>query len=342
MGALGYRMEMRQKPPEPEPVEPPGDQAEPGAHSANGPETALEAPPGETEAAPSEPLLAEPDHAATRQDDPGTNAFAATPEAAAGESDGAEAPPPDLVGSPVPGQSEAPDTSAMVPERPLEGAPPEEAPADAAQPTEQVAASLEERAPDAAQAPPLADGTAPPAKAAGEPELIEVWCPGGRGSERRSQRRPRPRQERDRERQRAPDSELPIAASAASPEGVAVADRGAPAAAAEPSAETAKPPERHRRHRPPPPGEFRGRIEGERGERGERPAQRAERGERQGRRGERPERGHERPYFAKDHAETRERPDYAPRRERDKQPDPDSPFAKLAALKAQLEAKERG
>ncbi len=38
-----------------------------------------------------------------------------------------------------------------------------------------------------------------------------------------------------------------------------------------------------------------------------------------------------------------DRRDYAPRREREKQPDPDSPFAKLAALKAQLEAaaKER-
>ena len=52
---------------------------------------------------------------------------------------------------------------------------------------------------------------------------------------------------------------------------------------------------------------------------------------------------HDRPHFSKDHSESKDRRDYAPRREREKQPDPDSPFAKLAALKAQLEAnaKER-
>jgi len=45
----------------------------------------------------------------------------------------------------------------------------------------------------------------------------------------------------------------------------------------------------------------------------------------------------------KDRNEHKDRRDYTPRREREKQPDPDSPFAKLAALKAQLEAnaKER-
>ena len=115
----------------------------------------------------------------------------------------------------------------------------------------------------------------------------------------------------------------------------------AAAAASEPAGEAEKPRHRRRRHGPPQgaPGEFR-RDRGEAGERGERV------GERQGDRpGKRPERSRaERPYFAKDRGEPKERVrDYAPRRERDKQPDPDSPFAKLAALKAQLEAnaKER-
>jgi ATP-dependent RNA helicase SUPV3L1/SUV3 len=61
----------------------------------------------------------------------------------------------------------------------------------------------------------------------------------------------------------------------------------------------------------------------------------------QGDRSERP-RG-DRAHFAKDRDAHKDHRDYAPRREREKQPDPDSPFAKLAALKAQLEAnaKER-
>ena len=36
--------------------------------------------------------------------------------------------------------------------------------------------------------------------------------------------------------------------------------------------------------------------------------------------------------------DAKDRRDAPPRREREKQPDPNSPFAKLAALKAQLEA----
>jgi ATP-dependent RNA helicase SUPV3L1/SUV3 len=65
------------------------------------------------------------------------------------------------------------------------------------------------------------------------------------------------------------------------------------------------------------------------------------RSERQGDRAERT-RG-ERPHFAKARNEHKDRRDYAPHREREKQVDPNSPFAKLAALKAQLEAnaKER-
>jgi len=130
-------------------------------------------------------------------------------------------------------------------------------------------------------------------------------------------------------------------------EGAVAVDGNAEAAGA--SAE--KPAEQHRRRRRGPPGEFRrdSREGGEGGERrqGEhssehRPDRQGDRSDRP--RGERPERSRgERPHFAKDRNEQKDRRDYAPRREREKQPDPDSPFAKLAALKALLEAnaKER-
>jgi ATP-dependent RNA helicase SUPV3L1/SUV3 len=102
----------------------------------------------------------------------------------------------------------------------------------------------------------------------------------------------------------------------------------------------------HRRRRHGAPGEVR---RDEAGARGPRPPEerRAEPpGERP--RGERPrgERG-DRPRFGKDRNKDRNEQkgwrEHLPRRERDKEPDPDSPFAKLAALKAQLEAnaKER-
>jgi ATP-dependent RNA helicase SUPV3L1/SUV3 len=140
-------------------------------------------------------------------------------------------------------------------------------------------------------------------------------------------------------------------AEGAPAEGAVAADGNAEAAGT--SAE--KPAEQHRRRRRGPPGEFR-RDRREGGERGEqrqgeqrsehraehRPDRHGDRSERP--RGDRPERSRgERPHFAKDRNEQKDRRDYAPRREREKQPDPDSPFAKLAALKAQLEAdaKER-
>ncbi len=92
-------------------------------------------------------------------------------------------------------------------------------------------------------------------------------------------------------------------------------------------------------HRGPrrPQGEFRReRDDGERRQRDHRAERRSER------QGDRPGRG-ERPHFVKARAEHKDHRDYAPHREREKQVDPNSPFAKLAALKAQLEAnaKER-
>jgi ATP-dependent RNA helicase SUPV3L1/SUV3 len=186
------------------------------------------------------------------------------------------------------------------------------------------------------------EAATPAASSPGEPELVEVWRPGGRSEERRGPRRPARRAHRGGDR------------PAQAAEGVATPAPGAeaPAVAAEAGTEPEK--THHRRRRRGPPGEFRrdrsdqpeARDQGER-----RPESRGE-----GRRGDRP------PAFAKDHRrehgqdqrqdhrhDQRDRRDYKDRgeppqrREREKQPDPNSPFAKLAALKAQLEAnaKER-
>jgi ATP-dependent RNA helicase SUPV3L1/SUV3 len=156
--------------------------------------------------------------------------------------------------------------------------------------------------------PPPAETQANAAPAA--EEFIEVWRP-ARPSERH--RRPaareprRPRGERQRPGEAQP-------AAAAVPQ--------AEAAPAQPGETT--PPPQNRKPRP------------HRGERqGQRPEGRPEHPPRHGRgdRPRRPNRDSERPTF-------QSRP---PAERRDKAPDPDSPFAKLAALKAQLEAdaKER-
>ena len=142
------------------------------------------------------------------------------------------------------------------------------------------------------------------AAAVAEPELVEVWRPGRVG---RPERRQRPRFKR-----------RPFAGKDAAKE----AEQGAvptDQAAAPPNGEAAsgeRPKEkRHRRHR-----------------RRQKPDQRFDRRERER---DRPDR--------LDRPERSSRPPRYDRSEREKAPDPNSPFAKLAALKAQLEAdaKER-
>jgi ATP-dependent RNA helicase SUPV3L1/SUV3 len=152
--------------------------------------------------------------------------------------------------------------------------------------------------------------------AASEPELVEVWRPGGRS--RGADQRPPRRHRQDRAPQKAPDMEQ-VAAVAPTEE------RAEAPAAVDRSSEADR--ERHRRRRRGPPGESR---RGRETRDTERPGRWTS---------ERPER--ERAHFTKDRGEPKDRHDYAPRRERDKQPDPDSPFAKLAALKAQLEANSK-
>jgi ATP-dependent RNA helicase SUPV3L1/SUV3 len=332
--ALGYRMEKRPKPAEadvPAPVsEPAGDQAPLQAEIAGELAEAApsEIPVGDTASVPA----GVPDHQA------------ATVEAA----EPPEPPVPEQArpAEPVPDSMEArSDLEAGSGDAETISAQPPESSSIEVQATPEIeTVGSDAAAATAEQAAPAADIAAPSAPvAAAEPDLIEIWRPGGRSADRQGQRRPPRRHRRDGARQpeKGPDAEHQVAATAA--EGAAAVSENAAAAASEPAGEAEKPAERHRRRRrgPPPgaPGEFR-RERGEAGERGERG------GERQGDRpGKRPERSRaERPYFAKDRGDPKERVrDYAPRRERDKQPDPDSPFAKLAALKAQLEAnaKER-
>jgi ATP-dependent RNA helicase SUPV3L1/SUV3 len=188
-----------------------------------------------------------------------------------------------------------------------------------------------------------ADAAADQAPAApAEPELIEVWRPGGRSDERRSQRRPA-------QWQRGHQSHGDGAAKTegATADGAAAAEEGAEAAA-ETDAPAERKGEKHRR----PRGEFR-RDRAEGGERRPREQRAEHRPEHQGdrqsdrqgdRRGDRPDRGRgDRPNLGKGRGDHKDRRDFAPHREREKQADPNSPFAKLAALKAQLEAaaKER-
>jgi ATP-dependent RNA helicase SUPV3L1/SUV3 len=178
-----------------------------------------------------------------------------------------------------------------------------------------------------------------------EPVLIEVWRPGRREGRREGRpeghRRPRPERHgagRDRRGGRGgetPRSDETVAAAA--PVGDAAtsaAAEAAPDAVAEPAKETRQPRHRRRHGGERHSGERHG---GERhaGERhgGDRNSGERHTGERHGaeHRSDRPQRDR-----------SAVRPARFERRE--KAPDPNSPFAKLAALKAQLEAnaKERG
>jgi ATP-dependent RNA helicase SUPV3L1/SUV3 len=207
----------------------------------------------------------------------------------------------------------------VVPEPAAEAAPAEVAPAEAA-PAEAASAEAE----------------AKPA----EPEMIEVWRP-GRPPEERRPRHPRPPQGERRERR--PPRPQAAQPSAAPAEGaVAAAPAEAAAAGPAPAEGEARPGRRDDRPR-------HGRDRGERGERSEgRPQQRERRG------GERPERGErgDRPPRREGRRDFKDRDrerGSEPREWRDpkdrrggREADPNSPFAKLLALKEQLEAnKER-
>ena len=194
---------------------------------------------------------------------------------------------------------------------------------------------------EAGVAPVAPDAPAEPAAEAkpAEPEMIEVWRP-GRPPEERRQRPPRPQGERREGEQRRPPRHRP-AQPAAAAEGVQAAAAGEAPAAAPAAAGEAKPERRDDRPR---------HARGNRGEAGDKPEQRTGRPpQRERRGGERPDRDRQdrgprreggRRDFKDRGNEPREWID--PKERRGGQADPNSPFAKLAALKAQLEANKEG
>jgi ATP-dependent RNA helicase SUPV3L1/SUV3 len=200
---------------------------------------------------------------------------------------------------------------------------PEFVPAEAAP---SVQEPVEEPAPEATPAETVAaapvESTSAEAKPAEEPAFIEVWRPAGR-SERRPHRPRRPHRQQQ--------ARVIVTDGATSPpaEGEATAA---------PSADASAPARGPRR----PPRE---RTEGAGREKRQ---ERHERQQRMQKQGERSERQDGRPRSGRPRRERGEGVDRAERERyyakpfgnsgsRDKQPDPNSPFAKLAALKQQLE-----
>jgi ATP-dependent RNA helicase SUPV3L1/SUV3 len=196
-----------------------------------------------------------------------------------------------------------------------EFAPAEAAPAEA----EPAVAEAVEAAPapagdDAVTPPVAADAETKPA----EPEMVEVWRPGGH-----AERRPhRPRQNRRPQQATAADSSAAPVATAETPD-----------ASTAPAQDRKDGPNRHQRQqrterqaksfgqpgaKPNQPG---GRLGGRPDQRGGRPRRD---------RGDQVERAEREQYYAKPHGS-------GFGGGRDKAPDPNSPFAKLAALKQQLE-----
>ena len=194
------------------------------------------------------------------------------------------------------------------------------------QPEAEEAAKPEGMAVDAAAITPTESTESKPSE---EHAFIEVWRPGGR---------PERRPHRPRRAQRPPQ---------VSEAAVGAATEGAPAE----GASTAAPADAVQRfHGPRPPHAERRdhpdrQQRQDRHERQQKLERQSERGERQGKQAERQDRG---PRRDRPRRERGERVDRAEREQyyakpfgssggRDKQPDPNSPFAKLAALKQQLE-----
>jgi ATP-dependent RNA helicase SUPV3L1/SUV3 len=314
--ALGYRMEKRPPlPPKPVVTEP--VVAETGA---------AETPPAEGSAETTTETAAEPVAglpAETPAAEPAVEAV--TVEDAPGMEQQDEAAPaePALEASP-----EAPVT-------------PEDAPG-IAPPAEEAAAPAETAATEAAASP---DAAAPveAAAAPAEPELIEVWRPGGRHEDRK------PRHERHRH-QRHHNNQRPQAGAEAG------AAPGAASAAPGEAAEGAKPGQRHGGgHRRDGNKDFRKPREG--GEGGERRDDRnrsfqgkdrdKDRDRNKGKFGGDRDKGRDNRGRDRDKGRDRQggpslRPyaSSANPRERDRPADPNSPFAKLAALKEQLSGRK--
>ena len=163
-----------------------------------------------------------------------------------------------------------------------------------------------------------------------EPVFIEIWRPAGRRDREQA-----PRHQRHRRPQQPP---------AAHTNGAATATE-APAAAAADASTEAPTPEQWREPRPAGDGEQRRRGNGERHEGEGQRRDRHPRPQRQGKDGDDRD-GARRDRNDRPRREPRREPVHfstePPKTDKRKIADPDSPFAALAALKAQLEAKERG
>ena len=227
---------------------------------------------------------------------------------------------------------EAPAAEAAAMAEPAAEAPaPEMAAAEA--PVQAPVASETAQAP-AAQAPaaeaPAAEASAAEAAAAAEPAFIEVWRPAGR-ADRKPHRARRPQRAKPEAQPVAAPATAGEAAVAAAPAAEAAAETAAPAPAAPPSrherrdgADRQVRRDRHERHQRVEQQEKRGqRRDDQQGFRRDRPRRRREEG---------PDRAEREQYYAKPYG--------SGVGDRRKEPDPNSPFAKLAALKQQLEQKE--
>jgi ATP-dependent RNA helicase SUPV3L1/SUV3 len=322
--SLGYRMEKRPKPVE-KPVEP--AVAEPPV----APTATQEVAPEHEAASPA--LAVEGD---------------AAPEAVAEEAiaEATHAAPDELpLDTSEPAQDQVPQTEIVVePQTEIVAAPQTEI---AAEPQREIAAE-----------PPTETLAPPPAEAAAttEPvpeELIEVWRPGRRDDHPRRPRQENARQDnarqdngrRENASQRPPRHRRPhrpdtapvsVATDAAAP---VVADGAAAPAEGNPAADD----NRQHHHR----SDRNARPDRDAGPEREQRSPRPQRADRQGR-PDRQERGDRPRGDRSDRAPRGDRPDRDPTLRakyikgrgdhRDREPDPNSPFAKLAALKAQLEA----
>jgi ATP-dependent RNA helicase SUPV3L1/SUV3 len=352
--SLGYRMEKRLKPPVPPPVEatapapvvPDVSESVLAATAAESSteaavETAVETQVAPEAVAAASPALVEPRAEPAPESVPeplapppaAAEVVSAEPEAPT--ADEAQASPPILAEAPAPAEALAPaETPTQADE--LASAPAEPTAADAPE-TTAVAVVAEE-------------------------EFVEVWRLGRPDGPRRHRRPPRARAQSQTQFHARPENLDATGPQAPAADAAAAAPAGEGAPAATDGAEQRQD-RRPRRHRPghgqgpgQGPGQGSGRSEENRSDqarpdqnrRGQarpdqgRPDQgRPDRGGRRGRpdqgeRGDRPERDPElRAKYLKGRGENRDR--------RDKAPDPNSPFAKLAALKEQLEAnaKER-
>ena len=323
--SLGYRMERRPKPPEP--VEPAPEKAAAQIAASNGQsttpdsagDTAETAEPSADAAPASDAATAEVAEAAVASPDTAEGVADSVDEISARDitADGATA--DDATAGDATADAERSDAQ----QSNLE--PPEVRPAGA--PSDAAAAPIE------AAGEPVSAGEQKEAEAAttpAEPEMIEVWRPGRPEDRRRPQGRHRRGGRQDDRRRPATDAAAPALAADAAASAAPAGETAAHEPTTQADQADAGKVEGHRRHRHADHRHGDQRFDRPRRDREHRDRDR-----------ERPQQGqrHERQDRRRDRNNERNQERYAERRE--KAPDPNSPFAKLAALKAQLEAEAK-